>query len=114
MNPFQCGYPVFLLPFVEETILSPLYSLGTLVNEKVYFWALYCLYVCLHASTIMGIFKIFFFAAVGLPCCTWAFSSCGEWGLLFVAVQTPHVVASLLLQSRGTRHGGPAVVALGP
>ena len=25
-------------------------------------------------------------AALGLHCCTWAFSSCGEWGLLFVAV----------------------------
>ena len=60
MNPFQCGYPVFLLPLVEEIILSPLYSLGTLVNEKVYFWALYCLYVCLYASTLMGIFKFFF------------------------------------------------------
>ena len=21
-------------------------------------------------------------AAVGLPCCSWAFSSCGEWGLI--------------------------------
>ena len=25
-------------------------------------------------------------AALGLCCCTWAFSSCGEWGLLFIAV----------------------------
>ena len=39
----------------------PLYSLSTFVNEKAYFWALYCLYFCLYASTIMGIFKIFFF-----------------------------------------------------
>ena len=27
-----------------------------------------------------------FLAALGLHCCTRAFSSCGEWGLLFVAV----------------------------
>ena len=26
-----------------------------------------------------------FLAALGLRCCTWAFSSCGERGLLFVA-----------------------------
>ena len=26
-----------------------------------------------------------FLAALGLRHCTWAFSSCGEWGLLFVA-----------------------------
>ena len=28
-----------------------------------------------------------FLAAVGLCCCARAFSSCGEWGLLFVAVR---------------------------
>ena len=28
-----------------------------------------------------------FLAALGLCCCTRAFSSCGEWGLLFVAAR---------------------------
>ena len=28
-----------------------------------------------------------FLAALGLRCCTWAFFSCGEGGLLFVAVR---------------------------
>ena len=28
-----------------------------------------------------------FLAALGLRCCMWAFSSCGERGLLFVAVR---------------------------
>ena len=28
-----------------------------------------------------------FLAALGLHCCARAFSSCGEWGLLFVAVR---------------------------
>ena len=28
----------------------------------------------------------FFGASLGLCCCAWAFSSCGEWGLLFVKV----------------------------
>ena len=32
------------------------------------------------------IFIYLFLAALGLCCCTWAFSSCGKWGLLFVAV----------------------------
>ena len=31
-------------------------------------------------------FIYLFMAALGLRCCTQAFSSCGEWGLLFVAV----------------------------
>ena len=30
---------------------------------------------------------ILFLAALGLRCCAWAFSSCGEQGLLFVAVR---------------------------
>ena len=32
-------------------------------------------------------FIYLFLAALGLPCCVRAFSSCGEWGLLFVAVR---------------------------
>ena len=36
---------------------------------------------------IIIIFKInlfiLFLAVLGLRCCAWAFSSCGEWGLLF-------------------------------
>ena len=32
------------------------------------------------------IFIDLFLVALGLPCCVWAFSSCGEQGLLFVAV----------------------------
>ena len=41
----------------------------------------------------------------------WArtFSSCGEWGPLFIAVRRP-----LLLQSTGSRHAGSVVVAHGP
>ena len=48
---------------------------------------LYCLFVCL------------FFAALGLCCSTRAFSSCGEWGLLFVAVRRLLIaVASLVVE----------------
>ena len=34
----------------------------------------------------MYFYFILFLAALGLCCCTQAFSMCGEWGLLFVAV----------------------------
>ena len=27
-----------------------------------------------------------YLSLLGLCCCVWGFSSCGEWGLLFVAV----------------------------
>ena len=42
---------------------------------------------------------ILFLAALGLCCCTQAFSSCGERGLLFVAVcRLLTVVASLVVE----------------
>ena len=58
--------------------------------------------------TLGGANAFFFLAALGLRCCMQAFSSCSEWGLLFVAVrELPIVVPSLLLfQSTGSRHAG--------
>ena len=42
---------------------------------------------------------IFFLAALGLHCCTWTFSSCKEWRLLFVVVsRLPTAVASLVAE----------------
>ena len=42
-----------------------------------------------------------FLAALGLCCCAWAFSGCGERGLLFVAVHgLLIVVASLVVVHR--------------
>ena len=41
---------------------------------------------------------ILFFAALGLRCCARAFSSCDEWGLLFVAVYGLIAVASLVVE----------------
>ena len=40
-------------------------------------------------------------AALGLCCCTWAFSNCIEWGLLFAAVHGLLIaVASLVVEFR--------------
>ena len=42
---------------------------------------------------------LFFLAELGLHCCTWAFSSCGEQGLLFIVVLgLLTAVASLIVQ----------------
>ena len=49
------------------------------------------------SSAIFFFFNLFL-AALGLRCCARAFSSCGEWGLLFVAVhRLLTAVASLVL-----------------
>ena len=47
-------------------------------------------------------FLSFFLSVLGLLCCTQAFSSCGEQGLLSCNAQFPH--CSVLLQSTGSGH----------
>ena len=56
-------------------------------------------------QTLFGVFFLVFIyvflAVVGLHCCGWAFSSCGEQGLLFVAVHRLLIaVASLVEEHR--------------
>ena len=47
-------------------------------------------------------FKIYLFLAVlGLRCCVWAFSSCSEQGLLFVAVHGLLIVVASLVAEHG-------------
>ena len=47
------------------------------------------------------LFIYLFMAALGLRCCAWAFSSCGEQGLPFVAVRRLLIaVASLVVEYR--------------
>ena len=44
---------------------------------------------------------ILFLAALGLRCCAWAFSSCGEWGLRFIVLREFFIaVASLVAEHR--------------
>ena len=47
------------------------------------------------------IYFILFLAALGLRCCTWAFSSCSERGLLFVAVRGLLIVVASLVVEQG-------------
>ena len=42
-----------------------------------------------------------FLAALGLHCCAWAFSSCSEQGLLFVAVRVLLIVVASLVVEHG-------------
>ena len=44
---------------------------------------------------------ILFLAALGLRCCVRAFSSCGEWGLLFVALRGLLIVVASLVAEHG-------------
>ena len=44
---------------------------------------------------------LFFLAVLGLHCCTQAFSSCGEQGLLFVAVHRLLIAVASLVAEHG-------------
>ena len=45
----------------------------------------YHIKITIQSYIFLAVF-FFFLAALGLHCCAWAFSSCGERGLLFFAV----------------------------
>ena len=55
---------------------------------------------------LIFLFLFFFLAALGLVCCTWAFSGCGERQLLFVRCAAFSLQWLLLLQSTASRHVG--------
>ena len=46
-------------------------------------------------------FIYLFLAALGLRCCAWAFSSCGERGLLFVGVRRLLIAVASLVAEHG-------------
>ena len=49
---------------------------------------------------------ILFLASLGLRCCAWAFSSCGKWGLLFVAVCGLLIAVASLASEHGLQARG--------
>ena len=58
------------------------------------------------ANFLKNKFIYLFLAALGLCCCAWAFSSCGERGLLFVAVHGPLTAVASLVAEHSSRHVG--------
>ena len=57
------------------------------------------LFICYFLKINLSIYL--FLAALGLCCCAWAFSSCGEWGLLFVVVRGLLTAVASLVAERG-------------
>ena len=52
------------------------------------------------------LFIYLFLAALGLHCCARAFSSCGEWGLLFVAMSGLLLAVASLVAEHGLQAHG--------
>ena len=58
------------------------------------------IYIIFFLNLFICLF-VLFLAALGLCCCTQAFSSCGERGLLFVAVRGLLIVVASLVAEHG-------------
>ena len=106
-------------------------DLGT--DYELLFWANSSIFtnkICAHFQNYIKLHQFFkkfiyliniFLAAQGLHCCMWAFSSCGQRGLLFVVVHGILIAVACLvvehgLQTCGLRqlwHVGSVVVAHG-
>ena len=54
-----------------------------------------------HKGTFFFFYLFLFLAALGLRCCTWAFSSYGERGLLFVVVHRLLIAVASLVTEHG-------------
>ena len=86
------GYCMFLWTSLTRENLTP-YSSHCLSG--------FLLLVGILFFFFFNLFILLFLAALGLCCCTQAFSSCGERGLLFVEVHgLLIVVASLVAEHR--------------
>ena len=59
----------------------------------------YFLFIYLFLNLFIYLFL--FLAALGLRCCVRAFSSCSEWGLLFVAVHGLLIAVASLAAEHG-------------
>ena len=55
----------------------------------------------LYCYFLINLFICLFLAVLGLCCCTWAFSSCGKQGLLFVVVQGLLIAVASLVAEHG-------------
>ena len=58
-------------------------------------------FVCLFRFVLFVFWGFFFLALLGLCCCMWAFSSCSERGLLFIAVHGLLIVVASLVAEHG-------------
>ena len=59
------------------------------------------LFIILFIYLLFYLFIYLFMAALGLRCCAWAFSSCSEGGLLFVAVRGLLIAVASLVAEHG-------------
>ena len=84
-----CLLVLSVVSFAEQKLLS-------LIRPHLFTFAF-----ILFFKNFFVFFIYLFMAALGLHCCAWAFSSCGERGLLFVAVHGLLIAVASLVAEHG-------------
>ena len=97
---FICIFHVLDL-FSTSLIFSPQFYLYWVISFEFCWACIYFVISVLIANLFFVKFICLFFAALGLCCCARAFSSCGEWGLLFVVVHGLLIAVSSLVAEHG-------------
>ena len=113
--PMDLSYHLLSFPFSNIAVFPSL-SIMLLLANILHFYVIgptiqlnTCCFIKLLLKSVKRktekhtfILFFFFLAVLGLHCCTWAFSSCGERGLLCCNAQASHH-GGFLLQSTGSR-----------
>ena len=104
-------------PYTYNLVIIFLGEFGFLAYPSISYVCMYvCMYVCIYLwlrwvpglsvhslfiHLFVYLFIYLFLAALGLRCCARAFSSCGERGLLIVAVRGLLIVVASLVVEHG-------------
>ena len=72
-------------------------------NLSIFFSFFFKAYITFH----IYLFIYLFMAVLGLRCCAWAFSSCGERGPLFATVREPLIAVASHAVEHGLQARGP-------
>ena len=98
-----CMYHTFPKKQNNQSLINILKS-GTCRTLKKILFVCVCVCVCVWFVFVFVFFNLFiylFLAVLGLCCCAQAFSSCGEQGLLFVAVHGFLIAVASLVSEYG-------------
>ena len=96
---YYCIAIHFLLAFLQFLLyIFKCSGVGCINIYSCYiFFFVVCLKSCEFKVFLKNLFIYLFLAVLGLRFCARAFSSCGEWGPLFIAVRRPLTVAASLV-----------------
>ena len=103
ITPFQPLQPgiISLLPWMPwQVIINTREGRGGSKTNSLELSLSLSLYIYIYICSVIYL-RILSLASLGLCCGTWAFSSCGQWGLLFIAVHRSLTEMAFLVAERG-------------